>query len=74
VEAQNMSNETTMSREEWERRYADHLSAKGGMPANLAIESAHEAAKENLRNNGDEWLDPEDDAEVEMSYWEDDDE
>lgn len=63
---------TTMTREEWERRYAAQLVSAGGLAEHVAAESATIAADENLRDNGDEWLDPEDDADVEMSYWEDD--
>lgn len=62
----------TMTREEWERRYATQLIDKGGMSPERAYESADEAAKQNFANNGDEWLDPENDADVEMSYWDDD--
>jgi hypothetical protein len=63
---------STMTREEWQRRYAAHLMDKGGMSQNHAIECAEAAGDQNFRNNGDEWLDPEDDADVEMSYWDDD--
>jgi hypothetical protein len=65
-----MANEIT--REEWERRYAARLIEVSGIEAEKAQEFATTAATENLRNNGDEWLDPEDDADVELSYWEND--
>lgn len=65
-----MRDAATMSREEWERRYAARLMEAGGMDEVPAIQCAKEAADLNLVDNGDEWLDPEDDADVEMSYWE----
>lgn len=64
--------EPKMPRAEWERRYAARLMEAGGMPEIAAIQCAKEAAEQNLEFNGDEWLDPEDDADVEMSYWEHD--
>lgn len=63
-----------LTRAEWERRYAAHLMKVGGVSEIPAIQMAQGAAQENFDNNGDEWLDPEDDADVEMSYWENDDE
>lgn len=64
----------TMTREEWERRFADRIKEVSGLEEQQAVEVARIAAEQNLADNGDEWLDPEDDADVEMSYWDDDDE
>ncbi len=58
-----------MTREEWTRRYAARLKEVAGIPDETAMQLAHVGADENFANNGDEWLDPEDDADVEMSYW-----
>ena len=44
----------------------------GGVLEHAAMDMAVAAAAENLEYNGDEWQDPEDDADVEMSYWEND--
>jgi hypothetical protein len=60
-----------VARAEWTRRYAARLMEAGGVEEIPAIQMA-EAAAENFNYNGDEWLDPEDDADVEMSYWEND--
>jgi hypothetical protein len=61
-----MPNET-MTREEWERRFAARLVEAGGLTDESAAQCAKAAADENLEFNGDEWLDPEDDADVELS-------
>lgn len=42
------------------------------MTAEEVNDVAENAAATNLENNGDEWLDPEDEADTELSYWEDD--
>jgi hypothetical protein len=67
-----MATEPTMTRTEWELRFANRLVERGGLELAQAIQCASNAADENLEMNGDEWLDPEDDADVEMSYWEND--
>ena len=59
---------TTMTREEWERRFAARLVEGSGIGIKLAGAIAQRAASQNLEMNGDEWLDPEEDADVEMSY------
>lgn len=63
---------TTMTREEWTRRYANRMKEVAGLSEEDAMECANNAAEDNLQQNGDEWLDPEDDADCEMSYWTDD--
>ena len=61
-----------MTRAEWEQRFAVRILEVSGTTPEHAADCAATAAAENLRDNGDEWLDPEDDADVEMSYWDDD--
>lgn len=61
-----------MTREEWTKRFAAHIVSRAGWDEKSARECADTAAQENFQCNGDEWLDPEDDADVEMSYWDDD--
>jgi hypothetical protein len=56
------------NREDWTHRFAAQLVAETGMPAAVALKCAVRAAEENVEQNGDEWLDPEDDADVEISY------
>jgi len=58
-----------MTREEWERRFAARLVEVAGITDDEAAQYATVAADENLAANGQEWLDPEDDADVELSYW-----
>ncbi len=59
-------------REEWTRRYANRIMEVAGWDDAEAMHVAEVAASENLADNGNEWLDPEEDADVEMSYWEND--
>lgn len=58
-----------MTREEWTNRYAARIKECSGADDAFAHECAETAAVENLNSNGDVWLDPEDDADDEMSYW-----
>ena len=68
-----MTQNTTMTREEWTRRYAARLVEVSGIEQTRADEFAEIAALQNIEFNGDDfWLDPEDDADVELSYWEND--
>lgn len=57
-----------MTRDEWEERFSARIVDAGGFLKVQADEMARTAADENLASNGDEWLDPEDDADVELSY------
>ena len=63
----------TMTRDEWMRRFAARVAQVCGWDAASATASAKAAADQNYENNGDEWLDPEEEADVEISYMEDDD-
>ncbi len=58
-----------MTREEWMRRYAARMVTIGGMGRDVADEAAKAAADS---AEDDEWLDPEESADEEMSYWTDD--
>ena len=67
----------TMPRAEWIRRFADRIKAVAEWPEGDAISCATVAAEEHERNeraagNTIDWMDPEDEADVEMSYWDDD--
>lgn len=62
-----------IERAEWQRRFAARIVQVCGWDAASAAASAKAAAEQNYENNGDEWLDPEDEADVEISYMEDDD-
>jgi hypothetical protein len=62
----------TLTREEWTRRFAARMMEVGGVLEHAAMDMAVAAAAENLEYNGDEWQDPEDDADDEMSFWEND--
>lgn len=61
-----------MTRQEWVRRYADRIKEMHKWHEDDAMAVAEAAAVENFQMNGDMWLDPEEDADVEMSYWDDD--
>lgn len=61
-----------MTREEWTRRFADRIKAVAEWDEESAMSCATAAAEQNHEFNGDEWLDPEDEADVEMSYFTDD--
>lgn len=74
-----------ISREEWERRYADRMHAVSGCGPEFAKEAARVGAEEHERNeraagNAVAWCGapvgrletPEEQADEEMSYWEDD--
>ena len=63
-----------MTREEWTRRFADRIKDVAQWDEYSAMACAEAAAEQNQELNGDEWLDPEDDADVEMSYFSDDEE
>lgn len=80
-----MSDGHTITREEWQRRYAARIMEKAGWPEHAAIEAGKVGAEEYERNeraagNAVTWhgadtgmLDsPEECADEEMSYWEDD--
>lgn len=66
-----MSTES-MTRVEWTRRFADRIKEYAGWNEVEAMACAEASAEVNLQNNGDEWFDPEDDADVEMSYFDND--
>lgn len=73
-------------REEWQRRYAARIMERAGWPEHAAIEASRVGAEEYERNEraagnavvwlgvsaGGPWDTPEDCADEEMSYWEDD--
>lgn len=59
-----------MTREEWTKRYAQRIFEVGGFDAESAMNCAETGACENFSENGDVWLDPEEAADIEMSYWE----
>jgi hypothetical protein len=73
-------------REEWQRRYAARIMERAGWPEHAAIEAARVGAEEYERNEraagnavvwlgvsaGGPWDTPEDLADEEMSYWDDD--
>lgn len=61
-----------LTREQWTRRFADRVKQRAGWNEEEAMECATVSAEVNFQNNGDEWLDPEDDADVEMSYFDND--
>ena len=80
-----MSTELVIPREEWERRYAARIMERSGWPEHAAIEAGRVGAEEYERNerkagNAVVWLGapvgrletPEEQADEEMSYWEDD--
>lgn len=58
-----------MTREEWIRRFADRVKAMSEISEEEAMESAKSCAD---TAEDDEWLDPEEAADTEMSYWDDD--
>ena len=67
----------TMTSEEWTRRFAARIQEQAGWSEEAAMQCAQAAAESHdymERNSGREpqWLDPEDAADDEMSYWEDD--
>ena len=75
-----------ISREEWQRRYAARIMERAGWPEHAAIEAGRVGAEEYERSEraagnavvwlgvsaGGPWDTPEDLADEEMSYWEDD--
>lgn len=65
----------TITPEEWKRRYAARLMTAGGMAEKPAIECAQAAWEEDGDAgllDGSDGLSPEDCADEEMSWWEDD--
>lgn len=72
-----MTNGDALTREEWSRRFAARIMEIAGWDERAAMRCAAEAAdqhEQNEREVGDtvDWLDPEEEADVEMSYWTDD--
>lgn len=72
-----MTTKTTMTREEWTRRFAARIREVAGLDEDESISVANAAADEHERNEREaggtvDWLDPEDEADVELSYWTDD--
>lgn len=72
-----MGDTNTLTREAWIRRFADRIKEVAKWDEEGAIECATEAANQHERNeraagNTIDWMDPEDEADVEMSYWDDD--
>ena len=67
-----MTEQAPLTREQWTRRFADRIKARAGWDEASAMACAEASAEVNLQNNGDEWLDPEDDADVEISYFDND--
>lgn len=69
-----MEDTKTLTRDEWVRRFADRIKEVAEWPEDDAMKCASVAAEEHERNeraagNSIDWLDPEDEADVEMSYW-----
>lgn len=67
----------TLTREEWMRRYAARVMECAGVEEHQAIEIAKVGAEcwaegERAASTAIEWIDPEDAADEEMSYWEND--
>lgn len=76
-----MNTDTTqnfnLSRDEWERRYAARLMSRGGMEERIAMACARGASEEfesdeRAAGNVLSWDEPEEMADEEMSYWEND--
>lgn len=59
-----------MTREEWTRKFAARIMAVHKWDESDAMMVAEEVAD---RDPDGDWLDPEEEADVEMSYWTDDD-
>lgn len=68
--------ENVLTDAEWKRRYAARLMERGGMPEKPAIEAAADAYREAVKDYGfsmdDGLIEPEEAADEEMSYWEND--
>lgn len=64
----------TMTRAEWTRRFAARIKEVCEWDDASALACAEASAEQNLENIGDEWLDPEEEADVEISYFENDEE
>jgi hypothetical protein len=72
-----MATTEALTRDEWSRRFAARIMEVAGWDERAAMRCAAEAANQhesNEREAGDtvDWLDPEEYADVEMSYWDDD--
>lgn len=72
-----MSAAEPMTRDEWKRRYAARISERSGWSAEDAAECAEigaECYEQNERGAGNavEWSCSEEEADEEMSYWDDD--
>lgn len=66
-----------MTRIEWERRYAARVRKRAGWTHEESVEAARVGAEgwerdERGCGNAVEWINPEDAADEEMSYWDDD--
>lgn len=59
-----------MTREEWTRRYAARIKERAGVDDDFALQCAEVGATEYQRENGDVWAEPEEEADIELSYWE----
>lgn len=72
-----MEDTKPLTRDEWVRRFADRIkevaewNEADAMSAALAAADSHERNEREVGETVD-WLDPEEDADVEMSYWDDD--
>lgn len=72
-----MTTTEALTREEWTRRFAARIMEVAKWDEIPAMRAAEDAAAEHERYEreaGDtvDWLDPEDEADCEMSYWTDD--
>lgn len=72
-----MEQTQALTRDEWITRFAARIREVAGMDEAEATQVATTAADEHEQNEREfggtiDWLDPEDDADVEMSYWTDD--
>ncbi len=63
-----MTKHSKLNREQWTRRFADRIKGRAGWNEGEAMA----CAEVNLQNNGAGLLDPDDDADVEISYFEND--
>ena len=72
-----MEDTKDLTREEWLRRFADRIKEVAGWDDADAMSNALAAADTHEHNeracgNSINWMDPEEDADCEMSYWDDD--
>lgn len=71
-----MEDTKDLTREEWLRRFADRIKEVAGWDDADAMSNALAAADTHEHNeracgNSINWMDPEEDADCEMSYWDD---